>query len=302
MDVDVPGDAVIGGLPIHEVRRVRRVAAPLDAAVRHAIACGQRTPRKLRVTHGKPTVVGDHIVVGLAFIFPLVARRLTHRRRSDPEHIFAPSQDSGGQFFGDGGLLGGDVLRLTRIGDHVEEHPATVEPVGLRTCADLAVLVVKDNAPGQRRRGAEQQGGEVDTVEGLGADPRHPSKRGERGQEIDRARNVANHRTRFDLPRPTHEERRTHAAFIDGALAPLHTAGPTKTVGTIVGEINHDGVFAEAECIEFTEHAADVAVLVFEHRMGATRMVGVFQRGIGRELHELRILEVFPVFLRCGPR
>ena len=302
MDVDVPRNAVIGGLPVYEVRRVRGAAAPLDAAVRHAIAGRQRAPGKLRVTHGKRAVVGDHIVVGLAFIFPPVARRLTHRRRSDPEHIFAPSHDGGGEFFRDGRLLGGDVLRLTGIGDHVVEHPATVEPVGLRACADLAVLVREDEAWRQGQRGAEQQRRQIDAVEGFGADARHAGERGERGEEIDRAGDVADHPAGFDLARPPHEERRTHAAFIDGAFAPLHPAGPTKTVRTVVGKINHNGVFAEAQCIKFSEHAAHVPVLVFQHRVGAARMVGVFLRRIGRELDELGILEIVPVFFRCGPR
>ena len=50
----------------------------------------------------------------------------------------------------------------------------------------------------------------------------------------------------------------------DRSLAALHAAVPTPGVGSVVGEVEHDGVLRQAEPVERVEHAASRISLFFE--------------------------------------
>ena len=86
------------------------------------------------------------------------------------------------------------------------------------------------------------------------------------------------------LAGPANVAHATHAAFVRRALDAVHAAVPTSRVRTVVREVEHNRVVAKAQFIEFRQHAADVPVLVLDHRQRAARFVQCFLFGVGGSL------------------
>ena len=148
----------------------------------------------------------------------------------------------------------------------------------------------------------EQQRREVASIERPVADALHAGEAVEGRAEVDGARDRLHLRAGGDLAGPTDEQRGTHPAFVRASLDALHAAGPAVAVRAVIREVNHDRIPLEVEFLEPREDAADVAILILEHRPRAAGLVGLFLVGLGSDLSEGLAAEARPVRGGRGPR
>ena len=286
---------LLGG-PFHEIRGVRGAGAALKSVFRSPVPCGQHGDGEFAISDlDRPWIDGvAGAALGLAFALGL--------SRGHPD-VLAPGFGGGAELGGDRrlGVLHG--LRLSGVGDHVEEVSVGVEAMGLRTHADAFGPRVEDQA--RRPVGvlaAQQQRRKVTSVEGAVAGALDAGE-GEDGRaEVHGAGDAVDLRAGLDASGPAHEQRRAHAAFIGGPLDALHAAGPPMAVGAVVGEVDHDRVPLEVQFAELGEDAADVAVQVLHHGEDAAGLLLSFGRGVGRALGQREVLELVPVLGGHGPR
>ena len=148
----------------------------------------------------------------------------------------------------------------------------------------------------------QEQRREIAAVERFGADTGNAGERREGREQVDGAGDLGDRVAGGKLGGPANPERRAHAAFVGGGFAVFHPAVVAERIGAVVGEVDDDGVFSDAEFFEAAENAANVGVLVFHHGKGATGFIELFAGGVGGGLGNGFIFEARPVGGGRGPR
>ena len=244
-DIDAPGDCVVFARPVFEEGVVRGLGAANDRAVRNAVPSGQGG--RGGITDGERAIaIGGEI--------------LLHRR-------VVPSGELG-QSRVDLRVFRRDIVVLAPVGGDVEELAGSIEPVALITHTDLLVFDAEYGAVVPRTGLTSEEGLETLTIDRLGRGNLCAGEFGQRGQQVDCCGDLRHAEASGDLVRPADEERRTQAAFIDGAFAAFHAAVPTNGVGSIVREIDDDGIVLQIQFFEPLEDTADIPVNVLAHREG----------------------------------
>lgn len=153
-----------------------------------------RRAGELAVTDGKGPVVFAH-----SGLFPGL-------RSGVAKHLAAPVAHGVAHLPGEGGFAFGDVGGLTGIGDHVEEAPLGIEPVGLAAGGNGAVESGKEEALRPVGGFLKEEGREIAPVERFGGGKWHAGERHEGGQEVDGARDLRNAAVGRDFAGPTEEK------------------------------------------------------------------------------------------------
>ena len=148
----------------------------------------------------------------------------------------------------------------------------------------------------------QEQRREIAAVERFGADTGNAGERREGREQVDGAGDLGDRVAGGKFGGPAHPERGAYAALVGGGFAVFHAAVVAERIGAVVGEVDDDGIFGDAEFFEEAENAADVGVLVFHHGEGAAGLVEFFAGGVGGGLRDGFILEARPVGGGRGPR
>ena len=190
---------------------------------------------------------------------------------------------------------------MAGVFDHVVEVALAVEAMGLGAGGDCGAPGGEEGASGPVGGLIFEERGEVATVEGFVADTGDAGE-GEQGrEEVDGAGDLGDGAALGELGWPGDVADGADAAFIGGAFFAFHAAGPAVGVGAVVGEVDDDGVVGEVVLFEACEDAADIAVLVFQHGVGAAGLFGDFLGGLGGGLGDGFVFEAGPVRFGGGP-
>lgn len=195
-------------------------------------------------------------------------------------------------------------MRLCRVRREIEKCAVRIEQEVVLANRRF-VAPMRDELPsvGARRR-VGPAGGEIYPVEEFAgvwlmfdADGRE-----QRGHEIDDTGEVVDGASCLNAVWPAHSEGRPHAAFVDISFFPFEPVVPPVGVGTVVREVNDNGVLGEFQLIELGEDSSYVGVLIFDHGQRASGFVRQFCFcGSGRLL-ERAIFPTIPVGSRDAPR
>ena len=218
--LDIPCDFVVGAEPVCKERAVGRSGTSLDAAVRDAVACGQKRCGELRIADGERPFV--------FFGFR--------------QHVIFPAGNGLSELCRDFRLVLRDVRVLPRIGRHVEQFARMIEPVALRTDADAAPLVREDHAVRPASGLSEKKRFETDPVERLGTHDGNAGRVRQCREQVDRTGDLRDLRARLDMPGPPNDKGDADAALIGRAFASFHAAVPSPAIGPVVTEIDYDGL------------------------------------------------------------
>ena len=214
------------------------------------------------------------------------------------EHGFLPLLHFTSQLRGHLGLFLADVLPLPRIRQHVEELACVPEAISLRARADLALPAIHNRAIGPLHLLPEQVRFEAAAVERLLAGHRNARAIRQRGEQIHDRGDGLYKRALWNARWPADDQRRPHAAFIRGALAPFHAAIPTHAIRAVVVEEQHDGVLGHAELIKLLKQATDVPVDILAHCQGTAQMRQILTARVAVVHLDLLVLELVPPPIR----
>ena len=110
-------------------------------------------------------------------------------------------------------------------------------------------------------------------------------------EQIDRAANLTYRPARRNLPGPTDQKRRAQSPFVDTPLLAFHAAIPSKAVGPVVGEVDHDSLFAEPKGIQLLQDPADIPINIFTHCEGGPSRGKIFLFAVTIPLRRVEPIE-----------
>ncbi len=296
-DIEEPDEAVVFAGPVDEVGAVGGVAAAFDGAAWFAVAGGEHGDGELGVAGGDGALVDGVAAAGFFAGFAFGGFGVAGGAEDFSFPIGDGLLELGGEF--GGFVVDGDGL--AGVVDHVVEVALAIEAMGLGAGGDGGAPGGEEGAVGPVGLLVFEERGEVAAVEGFVADTGNAGEGEQGGEEVDGAGDLGDGAALGELGGPGDVADGADAAFVGLAFFAFHATGPAIGVGAVVGEVNDDGVFGEVVLFEAVEDAADIAVLVFEHGVGAAGLFGDFLGGLGGGLGDGFVFEAGPVGLGGGP-
>ena len=278
LNIDVPVDGVLGVDPVRVKRAVGRSAGSLNRSSSDGVTGGQLREGELRVAYdeGAFVLALGQFAYDFALKFLRGGRQLLIDARKLVLHI---------------GPLAGVVFHVVEASVVSKSEPLTAHTGFLDEVIDVKAFRPVVGVSQKKRL-------QADAIHGQGAGIADTGDIEQGRFQINPSGNDFGLAAGLDLVGPANEERGAYAAFIHGAFFAFHVCVPAKAVGTVVGEIDHDGVIGDLQFVELLQNASHVPVDVFAHGEGGAGVLQILLLIFTSAEWEIVVLELLPPAIR----